>query len=428
MSTIHKVPLILAVLACVVCIVFLSGCTPASEPVLYENGDYGEEFFELLAHEAEFIALLNDFGLDWEISPRQRYIRERPLEDNFQAFFITCPEGLVSASFQLAEESLAIELGSKQVLSLSFFLDRVPTENEIDRLAQTGLLTDDEWNRFWELSGVLLDREDDVANVAERTRAFMEGYGRTIEHRTAEMPEYILEGLEGTVEYLFRQREDHVEGREINRIEFRLDVLMDSSEHVYYENDDYDDGYFELLADEIAFIAMLNDFGLDWEISPRQEHNSLRVRDDIQSYFIMCSDGLVEAFFQFAEGDIAISWYESRKWLELSFHLSREPTERELNRLHQTGLLSDDEWNRFWELSGVLLDMEEDVANISERARAFLEGYGRTIEHRTDRMMIIPTYILEGREGTVEYNFRLDGFLASGLLFRFDFGLGVTVD
>jgi len=173
----------------------------------------------------------------------------------------------------------------------------------------------------------------------------------------------------------------------------------------------------DVLASETEFIAIINDFGLDWEISPRQAQNILRRRPDIQSLFIVCPEGLVGGLISLYETPRSLSkspFIEVEPLLVLQIITYREPTEKELERLQQTGLLTDDEWNAFWDLSGILLDKKDDVAIIAERAGALMRDVG---PHETHRF-------LEGQEGTVKYSFLLKPTPAAGL-YWFTIELGV---
>ena len=190
----------------------------------------------------------------------------------------------------------------------------------------------------------------------------------------------------------------------------------------------YFDGVFiseyEVLADEAEFIAMLNDFGLDWVISPMQAHNSVRARPDIQSYFIVCSEGLVGGLISLYNVPREISSFvEVQTLLRLQLYLYREPTEKELERLQKTGLLTADEWDLFWDLSGMLLEREDDVAIIAEYFRAFMEDYERSIEPRTGYIMT--SYFLEELDGTVKYTFQVNWAPTLGLYNFFTIHIGV---
>ena len=197
--------------------------------------------------------------------------------------------------------------------------------------------------------------------------------------------------------------------REIQRASFY--------ERLYYMSD-------QLLAEETKFIVMLNDFGLDWVISPRQETNHLRTRDDVETYLITCSQGLVSGFFKFSDGgEFAYREFGSRNYLFLAITPERLLTENEIDRLLlQSGLLTDEQWDAFWNLSGTLLEREGEVANIAERSRAFMEGYGRDSAARLEHTMT--SYYIEGMEGTVKYRFGLGSLPVLGL-YRIIIELGV---
>ena len=170
-----------------------------------------------LDSEIRFITMLNDFGLDWSFSPMQTtpWMRHPGRSENHRVYHIICPAELVFAMIQI-RKSYAAHPDFQTALDMSFATNREPTEDELTHLQRYGLLTDDEWSAFLSLAGIMLDREDDVANIARYAELFLED--------SAADP--VLQGREGAVEYRF-SRGWHPYAEIYHFIEFELGVIFD---------------------------------------------------------------------------------------------------------------------------------------------------------------------------------------------------------
>jgi len=149
-------------------------------------------------------------------------------------------------------------------------------------------------------------------------------------------------------------------------------------------------------ANELVFLSALDEVGLNWEFSERHRR-SFYFPNHHQMYIITCPSGLILGLVEMRKHDEGSHMW-GEKYLRISFYVNRAPTEDEFNRLQQEGLLTDDEWTMFWELAEKLLDEEDCVAGIAERARAYLEDF--PFYYETEHTVII----MEGYQGSIDYN------------------------
>ena len=165
----------------------------------------------------------------------------------------------------------------------------------------------------------------------------------------------------------------------------------------------------ELSASEAAFIARLNEAGLNWTISDRQRivDPYYQAIERNRLYFIVSPSELVFGMINIRTG-AGHHWGE--KFISMSFGTNRMPIEGEFARLHEEGLLAEDEWALFWAFAGEVLGEEEYVASIAARATEHFADFPfntftgdcEDISTITGEFEDISTITWEDREGDVD--------------------------
>jgi len=195
-----------AVILLIACIAFIGGC---ASPIEYEeietpdiadaedtNTSYPEPHIPSES-EAAFIAELNGMGLNWSFSEAQRMVDQnlQAIERN-RTYFISSPSSLVLGIIILRTN--AGTFWGDNHIHMMFSPNRRPTEDEMNRLQQGSLLTDDEWLLFLEFAGTFLDEEAYVASIAARLIEQLENFPF---HYETEYSVAIMDGNRGNVDY-----------------------------------------------------------------------------------------------------------------------------------------------------------------------------------------------------------------------------------
>ena len=122
-----------------------------------------------------FISAMNKAGLDWEIyEERQQQWAERTAEmgtsDSGQ-YFIRCPDSRVAAIVSMGIHRGTVNPGeSIQFLNMASITFSIPNELNLDEFSQSQQrwpITIEDQARFWRLLGILLDEEDNFAEIAK---------------------------------------------------------------------------------------------------------------------------------------------------------------------------------------------------------------------------------------------------------------------
>jgi len=193
--------------------IFAVGCASTSEheeiktPDVSNSDDTSEDLADisnyedhiLTADESEFIFALNEIGLNWNFSERQRSFAQSMHHDarsDYNHFYlIHCPSQLIFGFINVRTGFGSIY--GDNYISMMFSLYREPTEDEFIRLQQEGLLTDDEWILFWEFAGIILGEEHNISNIAVRALSYFEDFPAY----EAEAYASLFEGNEEGIDY-----------------------------------------------------------------------------------------------------------------------------------------------------------------------------------------------------------------------------------
>jgi len=188
---------------------FLSSCTSSTEQneiKLDSNDSFtAHEIIEILptpethtltSDELEFIYVLNEIGLNWSISSRQSRLPSPSPYYDYRSYITICPSSLVSSLITIRNDLGGI-FGEKNI-RIYIRPYRQPTEYEFIRLQQEGLLTENEWLLFWELAGKLLEKEDCIVSITNRSLEYLKAF--SFSDKT-ENSVTIMEGNSSDIDY-----------------------------------------------------------------------------------------------------------------------------------------------------------------------------------------------------------------------------------
>ncbi|MCL2198131.1 MAG: hypothetical protein FWB80_04330 [Defluviitaleaceae bacterium] len=140
---------------------------------------------------------------------------------------------------------------------------------------------------------------------------------------------------------------------------------------------------------EAAFIAQLNETGLDWDfISAQNLIDPYHQAIPRNRVYIIGNPSLS------ANAIITLRNNAGTFWGDEHIHISFSPTGLLAD---DEKLLSDDEWLLFWKFAGEFLGEEEIVANIAARSLEYLEEF--QFYDETENSIIL----MDGYEGNVDY-------------------------
>ena len=154
----------LSVIILVVCVAFIGNCVSTTFPEANVPND----------NEIAFINMLHELGLNWKISASQRLLPDPVPQHDQRTYITTCPSSLIS-SFIVIRNGLGSIFGERHIyISLQPY--RQGTDDEFEYLQQNGLMSDNDWLLFWELAGKILDKEDCVSILANRSLGYLDDF------------------------------------------------------------------------------------------------------------------------------------------------------------------------------------------------------------------------------------------------------------
>jgi len=153
------------------------------------------------------------------------------------------------------------------------------------------------------------------------------------------------------------------------------------------------------ISDEIAFMNILSEVGLDWSSSISQSLiPESSPYHDVNSYLITCPSNLILGFIVNRDGFGGVF---GERHMHTTFRLYRQPSEYEFNDIKQNGLLTDNELLSFWKLIGIALSEEDTIAIIASQSMEYLRNF--LFNYKTEH----PVTVMEGNSGNIDYRFVL---------------------